>query len=157
AYAQNNYRKAHQARPRQPAVALRLAQVDVRLGDFAEARDRLDDLRRRGYRRPEVLLCLAQCRIRQDDPAGGRALLDELLAEAPDEYGGLLERGKLALEEGDRDGAERWLRRAVELSPQDRVALNFLIQALSQQGKTAESNEAAARLRHIEEEQKQLE
>ena len=43
------------------------------------------------------------------------------------------------------------------VAPQDRVALNFLVQALAQQDKTAESNEYAAQLKRIEGELANLE
>jgi predicted Zn-dependent protease len=155
--ALEKYRRAVRLRPRQPQVRLRLAQLALRRGELAEAEGHLEELRRRGYKRPEVLLALAQCRAQAADPARARQLLDELLAESPDDSDALAERGKLALQEGDAEGAERLLRRAVDLTPQDRQALNFLAQALSQQGKTREAAEYAARLGRIEEEMKRLE
>jgi Tfp pilus assembly protein PilF len=85
-------------------------------------------------------------------------LLDELLAEAPDDAAALVERGRLALQtEGDPEKAERLLRQAADQAPQDRLALNLLVQALSQQGKGSEGDVYAARLQHIEQEMKRLE
>jgi predicted Zn-dependent protease len=155
--ALENYRRAVRLRPRQPQVRLRLAQLALRQGEPAEAEGHLEELRRRGYKRPEVLLALARCRAQAADPARARDILDELLAESPDDSDGLVERGKLALEDGDPGRAERLLRRAAELTPQDRQALNFLTQALAQQGKSREAAEYAARLEQIEAEMKRLE
>jgi predicted Zn-dependent protease len=152
-----NYRRAVRLRPRQPQVRLRLAQLALRQGELAEAEEHLGELGRRGYKRPEVLLALAQCRAQIGDPARACELLDELLAESPDDSGALVERGKLALADGEPERAERLLRRAVGLTPQDRQALNFLAQALSQQGKASEAAEYAARLEAIEAEMKRLE
>jgi predicted Zn-dependent protease len=151
------YRRAVRLRPRQPQVRLRLGQLALRQGELAEAEEHLEELHRRGYKRAEVLLALAQCRAQAADPARARELLDELLDESPDDSDALTERGKLALQDGDWERAERLLRRAVELEPQDRQALNFLVQALSQQGKTREGTEYAARLEKIEGELKRLE
>lgn len=160
--AVKNYRRAVQLRPRQPAVRLRLAQLVTRKGEgdpdeLAEAVGHLENLRRRGYKRPEVLLALARCRAREGNATQARELLDELLAESPDDSDALVERGKMALTEGDSEGAERWLRRAVELTPQDHVALAFLVPALAQQGKAHEANEYAERLKKVEQEKKHLE
>jgi predicted Zn-dependent protease len=155
--ALENYRRAVRAHPRQPEVRLRLAQVAVRHGDYAEAEEHLDTLRRRGYKRPAVALALAQLRAGQGDPAKARALLDELLVGSPDDGGALVERGKLALQQGEPEEAERDLRRAVELAPQDRVALTLLSDALYKQGKKGEGDEVAARRGRIEADMKRLE
>jgi predicted Zn-dependent protease len=152
-----NYRRALEVHPRQPAVRLRLAQLALVHDNVDEAVGHLTELRRRRYKPPEVLLALARCRIQQGDFAEARSLLDELLADSPDDSGALLERGKLALQDGNPEGAERRLRRAAELTPQDRVALKSLVEALSAQGKTGQAEEVATRLKHVEAEQRRLE
>jgi predicted Zn-dependent protease len=156
--AMENLRRGVQLRPRQPQVRLELARLALRQNELAEAETHLAELRRRGYKRPEVLLTLARCRVQAGDPATAAALLDELLAEAPEDPAALVERGRLALQtEGDPERAERLLRQAALQAPQDRLALNLLVQALSQQGKGSEGDVYAARLQHIEQEMKRLE
>jgi Tfp pilus assembly protein PilF len=156
--AMENLRQAVRLRPRQPQVRLQLARQALRQNELAFAEEQLAELRRRGYKRPDVLLTLARCRVQAGDPGAAAALLDELLAESPDDSAALVERGRLALQtEGDPEKAERLLRQAALQAPQDRLALNLLVQALSQQGKAAEGEEYATRLQHIEREMKRLE
>src|SRR5439155_5737582 len=133
--ALDNYRRAVRAHPRQPQVRLRLAQLAVRHDDLAEAEEHLEYLRRRGFKRPEVLLALAQLRGKQGDFGQERALLDELLAEAPDDGDALIERGRLAVQEGDPRAAVSDLPRAGELAPQDRPALALPADAPYTEGK----------------------
>jgi tetratricopeptide (TPR) repeat protein len=148
--ALENYRRAVRAHPRHLEVRLRLGQLAVRHGDFAEAEEHLEYLRHRGYKRTDVLLALAQLGAQRGDLTRERAWLDELLAESPDNGNALVERGKLALQESKPEEAERDLRRAVELAPQDRQALTHLAVALSQQGKTREGDEVVARRKKLD-------
>ncbi len=154
--ALDNYRRAVRLRPRQPALRLRLALLALKRGELDEAEEHLNELRGRGYHRSEVLLALARCRVQRGDEAAARALLDTLLAESPDDSDALTERGKLALSE-DAAQAERLLRRAVTLAPQNRQALNYLQQALAQQGNAREAAEYAERLKRLEADLKRLE
>jgi len=152
-----SYRAALRARPRQPEARLRLARLALKRDELAEADEHLQELRRRGYKRGQVLAALGRCRRQQGDLPGARALLDELLATEPDNTDGLKERGQVALEEGDTELAEHDLHRAVELVPQDRVALYHLMRALTRLGKVREANEYAARLAQVEAQMKRLE
>ncbi len=68
-----------------------------------------------------------------------RELLDAVLAEHPEDVAALTERGRLALADDDISGAERWLRRAVALSPNDAQALRLLSNVLSRQGNRDEA------------------
>jgi predicted Zn-dependent protease len=155
--AVESYRHALRVHPRQPAVRLRLAQFALQHGDLAEAEGHLDNLRRRGYRRSEVLLTLARCRMKRGDEDEARRLLDELLAGSPNDSVALFERGKLALQDNDPAAAERFLRRAVEIEPHSRQSLNYLVQALAQQGNAHEAEEFRSRLKKTEDEMKRME
>jgi predicted Zn-dependent protease len=155
--ALENYRRAVRLRPRQPQVRLQLARLAQKRGELDEAAQHLEELRRRGYKRADVLLALARCRRRQDDRPAARALLDERLAEAPDDAAALTERGRLALDDGDAELAERLLRRAVEREPRYRQALYDLQRALSERGNQREADEYGARLGQVEAEMNRLE
>jgi len=155
--ALESYRAAVRARPRQPEARLHLARLDLKRDELAEAEEHLEYLHRRGYKTMEVLAALGRCRRQQGDLPGARALLDEVLAASADDADALKERGRVALDEGDAERAERLLRRAVELVPQDRVALYHLSKALTQLGNVREADEYAARLAKVEAEMKLLE
>jgi Tfp pilus assembly protein PilF len=71
--------------------------------------------------------------------AAARELLDVRLDRGPDEPELLMERGRLALRLGEREDAERWLRRAVEAGPEDAEANVLLARVLEAAGKRDEA------------------
>jgi tetratricopeptide (TPR) repeat protein len=144
------YRDALESDPENLDARLRLA--DLLLTRAQEPEEALKHFERARDRRPDdpaVLLGLAVAHRRFGHTAEARDFLDRLLAAHPDDPRGLSERGRLALEEDDPAGAERWLRRAVALAPDDREALHSFIRALRANGKGDEANELEPRLKKL--------
>jgi tetratricopeptide (TPR) repeat protein len=115
--------------------------------DAAEARDHFERLR--GKRPAAALLGLARCEKALGRPAAARDRLDDLLADHPDHAQALAERGRLALDEDDAPAAEKWLRRAVALAPDDREALHALIRSLWVQDKQDEAKSLEPALKEL--------
>jgi tetratricopeptide (TPR) repeat protein len=148
--AAHAYRQALTADPENVEARLHLAELlldDEQ--DAAEARDQFERLRDRRPGDPAVLLGLARCEKALGHPAAARDLLDRLLADHPDHAGGLAERGRLALDEGDAPHAEAWLRRAVDLAPDDRTALHALVHSLWMQDKADQAKALEPALRQL--------
>jgi tetratricopeptide (TPR) repeat protein len=93
---------------------------------------------------------LARCWLDEGRPDEARGLLDELLAAHPREAVVLIERGKLALQEGQATQAERWLREAVALQPYAPGAYYSLFLCLSARKKTAEAESCRKRFHELQ-------
>jgi tetratricopeptide (TPR) repeat protein len=128
-----------------------LAVVLLETHQAPEALGHLEYLRQRRPGDPGLAVRLAQCCDllgRQDEAV---RLLDEVLARHPDFLPALEERGKLALNAGQRDQAEAWLRRALALAPGDATVLPQLQQCLVQMGKAEEARALEPRLKQAKE------
>ncbi len=91
-------------------------------------------------------------------PAEAAALLDEVLDRQPDHLGALMERGAVAMDQGQPDRAERWLTRAQRLAPNDPRANFALAACLRAAGRGAEAEAFSDRYtRLVGERRKQLE
>ena len=145
-----DYRLAVESQPENPQARLRLAEYLISQYQADAAVEHLDWLRQRLPRKPAVLLALTRCRSVLGDREEAKQLLETLLSIEPDNAGGLVEQGKLALEENQSALAESCLRRALERWPYDRQMLYFLVRALADQGKHAEAKTFAARLESID-------
>lgn len=100
---------------------------------------------------PSVLLGLARCRYSLHEVDEARRLLDELLEDHPNDAAALLERGLLALHEGQSAEAEKWLRRAVSAAPRyNNEALRSLCRCLEAADKTAQARSCRDELRERE-------
>jgi tetratricopeptide (TPR) repeat protein len=112
----------------------------------AQALEKLQRLLRKRPGDPAVRHQLARCRrsLGQMEEAG--VLLDELLAQYPDDGAVLFERGAVALDTAETVPAERWLRRACELSPDNPKVLRALARCLrlNEKGREGEQYEARA-------------
>jgi tetratricopeptide (TPR) repeat protein len=104
----------------------------------------------------EALLGLARCRREQGDTAGAVNLLDRLLSLQPEHAGALAERGKIVLEAGNPQDAEKWLRMAAGVTPFERETLYALYRCLTGNGHTGEAEECLSRIRRIDEDRKRL-
>jgi tetratricopeptide (TPR) repeat protein len=147
------YRQATLIEPDNAVVRLRLAQALARSDHAEEAQEQFEQLRQRQPDNPEVLLGLARCQRSLGKTEEARQLLDRVLAvdPGPDSKQGpqgltlfseaLSESGKLALQMGDLEAAEQWLRNAVVRTPYDRDTLYHLYQCLLQRGKGAEARD----------------
>lgn len=150
------YRQAVEHNPGNNRAELSLAEGLRRRKDYAEAADVFERLRRRRPHDPDVLLGLARSWASLDRPAEARQVLDELLALGEAGKAGLLERGKLAVQEGQLAEAEGWLRRAVAAYPHDASSNYQLALCLERLGKTAEAETYRRRRREIEADMKRL-
>jgi tetratricopeptide (TPR) repeat protein len=89
---------------------------------------------------PELLLGLARCRYSLHEVEEARRLLDEVLERHPNHSAALLERGRLALYEGELTEAERYLRPAASLAPRhDCEAQRLFCRCLDAGHKTEEA------------------
>jgi tetratricopeptide (TPR) repeat protein len=79
-----------------------------------------------------------------------RRMLDELLAANPEDFAVLVERGKLALDAGEPQDAEQWLRRAEAIAP-DAPELNLaLAHALQLLGRASDAERYQQRFTQLE-------
>jgi tetratricopeptide (TPR) repeat protein len=144
------HRQAIEADPDNDDARLHLAQLLLTIDlDAAQALEQFERVRARRPSDADALLGLARCQKELGHPDAARDLLDGLLAARPDHPRALAERGRLALDEGDNTGAERWLRRAVALAPEDAEALHGLIGALRGQGKQDEAKALEPRFNQL--------
>jgi predicted Zn-dependent protease len=146
-----DYRRALRSDPKDVPAQLALAQALLRDGQPREAEKRFRDLRDRQPADPQVGLGLALS-LRK---LGGRTpdaqrLLDELVKRHPRQFSLLLERGRLALDLGRDAEAERFLRQAVDLVPDDYQANYSLGICLGRRGKSAEAEQYRERAKRIE-------
>jgi tetratricopeptide (TPR) repeat protein len=141
-----DYERALELQPGRAVVRLRLAEVLVDSSRHAEAVPHLERLRKEQPENPEVLIALARCRMVQLRKDDARALLDAVLAAHPDHFDALHQRGKLELQSGNYDEAERWARKALERSPGDPEARYTLYECLnSQENREQEAAQELAR------------
>lgn len=132
------------------ADRLRLALALLEVG---RAGDALPHLRRVRAERPDdrevgVYLAFALGKERWDDEA--RVLLDDVLAAEPDHVPALIGRARVDLEADRPEEAERFARRALDLSPKNRQAVLLLHQALVTQGRDDEAAVAKARMLELD-------
>ena len=107
-----------------------LAEMQVAVGQVAEAREHFEHLLRQRPDHPSARFGLARCLARTGQPEKVRELFDRLLEEYPDDWKALGERGALALGEGRPAEAETPLRRAATLAPFDLPSQTRLAQCL---------------------------
>jgi tetratricopeptide (TPR) repeat protein len=155
--ALDDLRRAVRLDPEAEESRLRLARLLVRARLPEEALPHYEQLYERRSGDAEVLLGLAACQRRLSRPEDARQLLDILLAAQPRHAQALSERGQLALEAGQLDEAEEWLRRAVAAAPFEREAVYAFGQCLfRQKGKEAEAQQWRARLERIDADLKRM-
>jgi tetratricopeptide (TPR) repeat protein len=146
------YRRAVELKSagRDEPARLRLAKALLVTGPPDEAADEFEALRRARPDDPDVLLGLARSRRRQGRLEDAGRLLDELTTRHHDENAVLVERGGLAMDAGDPQGAEKWLRRAVTKSPQHREAWYDLHRSLKHQQKEKEAQECLSMFERLD-------
>jgi tetratricopeptide (TPR) repeat protein len=131
--------KALALRPDVDAVRLSLAELQVALGRFADARTHFEHLRQRQPDHPSVLFGLARCLAGTGHKEHALKLLDRLLAAYPNDWKALGERGWLSVEMDHPAEAETYLRRAQSLAPPDLPLLSRLAECLRLLGKEEEA------------------
>ncbi len=105
----------------------------------AEAARHLQSLWDRDPDNPKVAIVLATVRRRLGQLEPARKILDQLLANNPDDLRALLERGRVALDLEEVSDAERRLRRAHRLAPDEPEINLALSHCLRLAGKSAEA------------------
>jgi tetratricopeptide (TPR) repeat protein len=148
--ALDDYRQAVALDPENDNARLHLAIGLIDQGAFQEADRHLDVLRQRQPGNVSVFLCLARCGRALGRVEEARSLLDRLASVDPRNVPALTERGKLALEAGEFDRAERWLRQAVALAPFEYNTNYALYQCLQQQGRQEEAKRYQERVKQVQ-------
>ncbi len=128
----DDYTKVLELRPHRSSVRLRLAQVLINAKRHPEAMPHLERLRAEDPANAEVLTGMAACMALQLKGAEARQLLDGVLSAHPDDYAALLLYGEIEHQEEHYPEAERWLRKALTVKPNEaraRYALHLALQA----------------------------
>jgi tetratricopeptide (TPR) repeat protein len=100
------------------SAQLSLGQILLKSTHFREAEMVFAQLAQGYPRDPLVAMGLAQAKSKvHPDGVEARRILDDLLTRFPDDSPVLIERARLALQQGEPARAENWLRRAAELAP----------------------------------------
>jgi tetratricopeptide (TPR) repeat protein len=148
--AADSYRRAVQLDPEHEEARLGLAVVLLETKAFAEAAEHMEYLRRRQPDNPRVEVGLAQCRDALGQPDVALRQVEDVLARQADYAPALALRGQLALEAGQYEEAEDWLRRAVARAPGDHQARYNLILCLHHNRKAEEAKRHEEELREWE-------
>jgi predicted Zn-dependent protease len=132
------YDRALALRPEVDNVRLAMAEVQVALGKYGDAKSHFERLQQRQPKNPSVRFGLARCLA----GGGGKEqhgqavqLLDRLLAEYPDDWKVLSERGWLAVQTEQPADGEPYLRKAYALAPPDLPLVVRLAECLRLAGK----------------------
>jgi tetratricopeptide (TPR) repeat protein len=144
------YQQALALNPEHDQVRQRVGEILLRLSGPAEAVEYFELLRQRNISNPALIVGLAQCRKALGAPDEARQLLDDLLAEHADYVPGLIERGKLALDNLQEDEAERFFRAAIRSAPHDALTTYNLYLCLLRRGKKEEARDLATKQAQIE-------
>jgi tetratricopeptide (TPR) repeat protein len=151
------FRRALQADAEHDEARLSLVRVLLLNGQYAEATPHLEYLRTRLPGNLEVPVLLARCRAALPERrAEAVELLDGVLAQAPHYAPALAERGRLALEAGQLEQAEPWLREAVRRAPEVVPTHVHFQRCLLGLGKAAEAAGVEARLQQMEKDIRRL-
>lgn len=143
-------RRAVEADPERDDARFLLAGLYLDLGQAQEALPHLEEVCRRQPGNVSAKARLAQGLVLLGRAREAIVLLEDVLSVRPDLASALLERGKLALREGDGAGAERWLQQACKRDPGNRAAHYQLLQCLKQAGKTSEAGAVRKQLDQID-------
>lgn len=143
-------RRAVDLDPARSDARVLLAGLHLDLGQAQEALPHLEEVCRREPQNMAAKARLAQGLVLLGRPEEAAAHLDDVLQQRPDLTLALLERGKLALREGELDQAEQWLQTACKRGPGDRTAHYQLLQCLKQLGKEAEARVIQKRLDQLD-------
>jgi predicted Zn-dependent protease len=115
-----------------------------------EAAAQLQILQGRDPSNHKVSLALAIVRRRLGQLEEAREILDRILASNRDDVAALLERGRIDLDMQKLDDAERWLRRALALAPDEPGVNLALSSCLERAGRAAEAKPFHERFLRLE-------
>jgi tetratricopeptide (TPR) repeat protein len=150
------YEKVVELDPEHLDARFRLAEDLVEYRRIPEARHQFEFLRERQPTSVGVLVGLATCLHIQNELSAAQEILESALSKEPDNVRALTEVGRIELESGAFDKAERSLRRALQNAPNDRRGIFSLYQCLEQAGKAVEAAECLARYKQIDADMRRL-
>jgi tetratricopeptide (TPR) repeat protein len=149
--SQADFRAALALDPTHRDARFHLALV-LQLDAPAEAIGHLEQLRRRFPDDTRVKSTLATLYRNRGRIREAEQVLDEILAADPDHVPALIERGSLALDQGQADRARQWLFRAQRRAPEDAGANFALAAALRATGREDEAKAYHERAQRIQDE-----
>jgi tetratricopeptide (TPR) repeat protein len=136
-----DYRQVLEILPDHADARKHLADLLVKT-DAREALEHITRLRQKQPRDFALLVSQANCWKALGNPEEAAMALDELLADNPDHVGALIQRGLLAVQDGQAAQGEKWLRKAITIQPSSEDAQYHLYQCLLQQpGREAEAQQ----------------
>jgi tetratricopeptide (TPR) repeat protein len=127
-----DFRSVLEVLPEHDSARKHLADLLIKT-DPREAQEHIELLRQRQPRDAALLLSQAKCKKAQGKPEDAGRALDEILAENSNHLGALVQRGLLAIQNGQAAEGEKWLRKAITLQPGNEEAQYHLYQCLLQQ------------------------
>lgn len=122
--------------PTRDGTRWRLVLALLHMGKYDEALTHLRYIEPRRPNDPDVQVRIARCNNLLGDGELARRVLDAALEAHPEHGLALRTRGQFALADRQPEEAERWLRRAKKVWPNDYQVQWFLFQSLQQQSKT---------------------
>jgi predicted Zn-dependent protease len=154
--ALDSYRHAVQLDSDNEEARMGVAITALQAKLFAEAEEQLNYLRKCQPDNLRVQVGLGECRYALGDREQAERLVDAVLAQQPRHPSALALRGRLALEGGQPEQAEHWLRQAVEADPENTQARYNFVLCLNQNGKDEEAQEQNQLLKQKEDDLKRF-
>jgi predicted Zn-dependent protease len=151
-----SYRRALELDPEHDEARVGLAVALLDSKNYSEAAEHFEQLRRRQPDNLSVQVGLAECRDSLGQSAEAAHLMDRVLEEQPHFPPALALRGRLALESGDYEKAEIWLREAVMRNPSNHRARYNLVLSLHHNGKEEEAQRRQQELNQMEDDLKRF-
>ncbi len=147
--AAQDYRLAVQLDPERDDVRWLLAQALVQLSRHEEALQHLETLRPKAPDHTDLQVYAARCQFYLGQKDTALNAVAAVLKAHPNHGLALMDRGRMALAEGQPAEAEAWLRQSVQALPYHYEAAFALSQALQRQGKTDEARAQLLRARQL--------
>jgi tetratricopeptide (TPR) repeat protein len=151
-----NYRHALELDPDHEDARLGLAVALLETKNYQESAQHLARVAQCQPDNLRVQVGLAECQDFLGNPAEAYRLVEGVLAQHPDYAQALALRGWLALESGQPEEAETWLRRAKARNPADHQARYNLILCLRRNGKEDEAERDERELKEWEDDLKRF-
>jgi tetratricopeptide (TPR) repeat protein len=152
----DDFQRVLEQDPTREDTRWRLVLCLLSMGSYDQALGHLEQIARRRPDDPEVQVRVARCHSMLGRGDQARQLLDAVLAAHPEHGLALRTRGQLALADRQPERAERWLREAARLWPNDYQAQWLLYQALQQQNKGEEAKAQLARTEEVKDRAERL-
>jgi tetratricopeptide (TPR) repeat protein len=148
--AVGSYRRVLHCDPERIEARRRLAALLLELAQSPEALPHVEYMLWLEPTRPSVWVLWARCRSMAGRQREAAIILDAVLAGHPDYVDALVERGRLALQQGQAQAAEAWLGTAVRIEPTNYQAHHLRYLALNRVGKTAEATRLHTHMKAME-------